>query len=199
MVIKGPKSALTDFLEEKGIKIKYSKRKEKKTKEIILANRTNKKRYESKPYELININNYSPLLRDICLKKIEENFTTNAILKGESLELFSKYLADNNKMNYEYFSYIINQSDDGLKIYDCSMIKDEYFLINKSFKNIELLNCGQLTEETANKLINFNKNLEELSLIGAFQISKLNLPNKLKVLNLSDTKITDEFIEYLNA
>lgn len=43
MVIKGPKSALTDFLEEKGIKIKYSKRKEKETKEIILANKTNKK------------------------------------------------------------------------------------------------------------------------------------------------------------
>lgn len=148
---------------------------------------------------MININNYSPPLRDICLKKIEENFTTNAILKGESLDLFSKYLADKNKMNHEYFSYIINQSDDSLKIYDCSMIKDEYFLINKSFKNIELINCGQLTEETANKLINFNKNLEELSLIGAFQISKLNLPNKLKVLNLSDTKITDEFIEYLNT
>lgn len=198
MGIKGPKSALTDFLEEKGIKVKYTSKRQKEESETLLVTRKNKKIYETKPFELINHKMYIPSQQDLALKECYDNFDFKNSFYGESLDLFAKFLAENNKMNLQFFNFLINQSEDILRIYDCSMIKDEFFNFKKSFKIIELINCGQLTEETANNLLIVNKDLEELSLAGAFQLKKLNLPKKLKKLVLDDTKVDDEFIEYLN-
>ncbi|WUR04039.1 uncharacterized protein VNE69_07108 [Vairimorpha necatrix] len=125
--IKGPRSALTDFIDEHGIKINKLKnkpqeiKKEKAQTKRKIINKTHKK---SKPFELASKNNHSKSLQNILIRKILQNVNFYK-LEDKHLEMISSFLSTNRSNNTELINIIINKYKEIITIYDCSMIKEE--------------------------------------------------------------------------
>jgi len=198
--IKGPKSALTDFIEEHGIKIQHKKEisgaindikeitKKKRTKRIKIC----------KPLETVN-------RPDSVLEEEEKRMVSmlsnieNHQFDDESLRKIAIYLSKNRLMNQFYFQFLIERSKDKLSIFDCANIPDSSFLNFKDLKTLELFQCGQLTETTLNAILSNMERLTVLRITGAYLIENFEIPKTLNILDLTNcSRLSDDFICNLN-
>lgn len=199
--IRGPKSALTDFIEEHGIKIvAQGKKPSTATKKAVQTKRrVRKKERLVKPLEIANLDAYMPTLSEIALKKLFSFFHTGLVMDDIQLELFSEFLSKKRLMDQRYFNYLVDKSTSSLVIYDCSAIQDSGFAIEKSYKRIELHLCGQLTSSRINSILKHSPGIEVLRITGGFMIRGFEIPVSLKTLDVSYcSRIEDDFVENIN-
>lgn len=200
--IKGPKSALTDFIADNGITINHIKSpKSKEKEENKIQNpkkQKNKKIRFEKPSELSNIPNKIVSLEDEHISNILQD-TNNFRHDDKTFELIAQYLSRKRLMNNFYFNLISESCTEKFKIYDCSMIKDNEYKVHKNLKFLELHQCGQLTGETLSNILRDMKSLECLRITGAYLIEDFNLPPGLSILDLSNcSRLSDLIIEKIN-
>jgi Leucine Rich repeat len=210
--IKGPKSALTDFIEESGIEVRKRniKRAENEESSDNKAERTEneksrilkkskvKKIRNSKPLEIGNLDFQVKSLEEMCIENVLAN-PENFQFTDKRLNLISMYLCRKRRMCLEYFNFLMEKCTESISIYDCSMIKDSDFYIKKNLKRVELFLCGQITEVTLNEMLRDNDSIEVLRITGAYLIEKFNLPPTLKVLDLTNcSRIENTIITNIN-
>ncbi|EJW03241.1 hypothetical protein EDEG_02409 [Edhazardia aedis USNM 41457] len=176
VTIKGPRSALTDFIKEHGLnEIRpNTTEKEKEDKKTITPKQKKvKKIITQQPIELINLteNQFDIAneqkyieLYNIINDKNETNTKLDDLIGDIDLDLFSKYLSQTRRINFKIFEFIVNNSSNQINIYDCSQIKnDEYAILFSKIEQLEELSlyfCGQLTNEMCNYLLQNTKNLK---------------------------------------
>lgn len=197
--IKGPRSALSNFIEESGIKLQSNRtiKKSDAVQSKVVEKRTKKVRYQ-KPAEIVNHDRISPSLEDICISNILNNINMFTYTDSQ-LNLISMYICRNRLMNSDYFYFLLNNCKEELYIYDCSMIKDAEYLINKKLKKLELFLCGQITENSLNSILDGQDSLEVLRITGAYLIENIELPRSLKVLDLTNcSRISNNLIGSIN-
>lgn len=198
--IKGPRSALTDFIEEAGIKIS-AKKEAKIIEEVKTTNlkpKQPKKIKLSKPVELINYKSEQVLAEEETIKSYLDSLN-DINLDDQELFKLSRYLSKNRMINDFYFDYLCKNSFNNLIIHDCSKIKDEDFLKIKNLKILELHQCGQLTQNTLNKILENCDRLEVLRITGAYLIENFNIPKNIKILDLSYcSRLKNDFIDFIN-
>ncbi|TBU03714.1 hypothetical protein CWI37_0246p0040 [Hamiltosporidium tvaerminnensis] len=215
--IKGPRSALTDFIEESGIDIKQLKKRteQKETNEINEIDKSekeemsgNNKIIEEKickkvvvkrkkiikieqPYEILNLENTKNRIFE--LPSVE--FIDDLIL-----EKYSFYLSKNKLMDLKMFKFLVENSKESLVVYDCSNILDkDYLWICKNYSRLELHYCGQLTEKTLNDILMKMKKLDILKITGAFLLHAFKIPKTIKSLDLSNcSRIKDSIFKKIN-
>ena len=200
--IKGPKSALSDFIEEHGIKINYlDKRNSEDVMPTIdrkrkLVKKTNKK---IKPFEFSSKDLHNVSLQNILISRILKNINSFT-LNDSHLEMISSYLSKHRMFNVFYFNSLVNLCKNKLIIYDCSNIKDEEFIIsNHNLTCLELYQCGQLTNSTLNDILKQQNNLKELRITGGYLITEILLPSKLYILDLSNcNRLSNSIIVEIN-
>lgn len=202
--IKGPRSALTDFIEENNLKIDtefVKRRKAEKIEEIKdkkPVQRT-KKIKQSMPVELINLETLNKSPKDLEVEEILSDHRHFRSLTEEQLVEISSYLSRNRIYSIEYYRFIIQRSSKRLVIYDCSEMKDKDYHIDNKLKCLELYQCGQLTSNTINGILNNQEELEVLKLTGGYLLTDLELPKKLKILDLTHcSRLDDSIIEEIN-
>jgi hypothetical protein len=200
--VKGPRSALTDFIEQHGIKIDKQQlqlNKETTIKNIRKVQPRQKRAKKSKPFELSNSENNQKSLQNILVENILCNLDEYE-LEDKHLEMISLYLSQYRKFNLDYFRFIVEKSKKALTIYDCSMIKDSDFIINNmNLTTLELHQCGQLSNYRCNEILSNLKNLEILRITGGYLLTEINLPEKLKILDLSNcNRISNSIITEIN-
>lgn len=197
--IKGPKSALSDFIKESNIKISGKKRIESNEEPFVkeMIKKQKKVKY-SKPFELVNFETIKSAEADKIIEDILENID-NTVITDQLLKRIATYLSRKRRMSTEFFNFLVDKCKDSLTIYDCSMIKDADFIIPKKLKSLELFQCGQLTEETLNCILSQMDNLEVLRITGAFLLETFNIPPTLHVLDVSNcSRLKNTFIDSIN-
>ncbi|KAF9764674.1 F-box/LRR-repeat protein 4 [Nosema granulosis] len=210
-VIKGPRSALTDFIEENNLKINpefIKKRKaekkedvEPKTEQPVSVKKKRTKKIKHKmPVELINLETINRSNEDLEVEELLIDLDNIKSLSDEQLKNLSSYLSRNRIYNEEYVHKIIQLCSDRLVIYDCSEIKDEiYHKIDKNLKTLELYQCGQLTSKTLNLILSKQQSLEVLRVTGGYLLTDILLPPTLKVLDLTHcSRLDDDIIDEIN-
>lgn len=207
MGIRGPRSALSKFLEEENIKVKNIKSERgsdtQKVQEeagfkIQKKQRIKKIRY-SKPVEIVNLRQ-EITLKSTILQKIHLNLENYRLSDDHMLE-YSKFLYDQNLLTQEIFDYLVECATDKLVIYDCSMI--ERFEVFKGLKHLELHYCGQLKQHNLNEILKKQNRLETLKLTGAFLLESIDLSllnnTKIREIDVSScSRLNDGFIEQIN-
>ncbi|EOB14890.1 hypothetical protein NBO_13g0067 [Nosema bombycis CQ1] len=203
--IKGPRSALTDFIEENNIKIRPNGfindnlLLEKPVKPVEQRKKRVKRVKKQMPVELVNLDTINKTDKDIKVEEILENLENINYLEDDQLRDISSYLSRHRIYNRNFIAKIIKLSSDNLVIYDCSDIKDEDYIINKNLKVLELYQCGQLTSSRINKILKAQKKLEVLRLTGGYLVTELELPKSLKVLDLTNcSRLDDRIITEIN-
>ncbi|ELQ75580.1 hypothetical protein THOM_1443, partial [Trachipleistophora hominis] len=198
MSIRGPRSALSKFLEEENIKVdKTNKIKENDKRassdNVITVdagnndkrglticgrsfknenNTTRQKRIRySRPIEIVNLRQ-ELTLRTAVLQKIHENLAVFK-LNDEQIVEYSKFLYKNRALTPEIFDCLVNYASKKLVVYDCSMI--EKFDICKNFEHLELHYCGQMKNDDISQILRHAVGLKVLKLTGAFLLEKINL------------------------
>lgn len=203
--VKGPKSALTDFIEENQIKLKNTNSSSlisSKKNEKSHIKRPKKIQY-SKPFEAVNfdiipIKNNEEEMENL-LEAIKSGEMSKSVLDDQTITKIEVYLGKTRKMNKLFFDFLVNQATDSLRILDCSMIKDSELVIPKRLKRLELYQCGQMKEETLNFIAESMPDLEILKITGAFLIENFTVPKKIRVLDVSNcSRLTDNFISNIN-
>lgn len=201
--IKGPKSALTDFIEETGIQIKNTK-KTTMNKLMPKPKNMNKKlktiKY-TKPIEMVNIKSAQLSLEEKEMESLLSNDNLYSLdFNDTKLKKFSIFLSKNRLMNQHYFQFLVEKSFSSLSIFDCSNISNNDYAIFKKLKKLELYQSGQLSEDKLNFIL---KNMIELSVLrlsGAFLVENIYLSKSLKVLDVTNcSRLKDDFIENLNG
>lgn len=195
--IRGPRSALTDFIEEHKIKIV-------KHDQSIVCNtnqvRTKKTKVMKKtqPKEITNIDKNVKKLEDLALNAIYQNYKTFQ-MNDNLLDLFSKYLSRERKMNIDLFSYLVASCEKRLFIYDCSMIKDSEFVIKENLETLELHYAGQITERRLNLLLKKQTKLKRLVITGAYLLESFTPPKSLIYLDVTNcSRLSNKFITQIN-
>lgn len=103
-------------------------------------------------------------------------------------------------MSDYYFQYLLNNCDKELYIYDCSMIKNELFILNKQLIVLELHYCGQLRDTMLNSMISNMSSLKKLVIKGGFLLNNIKLPKNVEHIDVSDcSRLKDDFIDYING
>lgn len=204
--VKGPKSALTDFIEENQIKLKNTKSsstKLPKKNEVQKRPKKAKRVQYSKPFEAVNfdvisIKNDDEEIKNLLIS-IQNGMTENIILDSEIITKIEVYLSRNRRMSKFFFDFLVNNAIDSFRILDCSMIKDSEFNIPKRLKKLELYQCGQMRAETLNLIVESMPELEVLRVTGAFLIENFIIPSRIKILDVSNcSRLTDDFISNIN-
>lgn len=195
--IRGPKSALSDFIQENDIKLTNIQIIEPRPEKPVQMKK--QKRIKKKPdTELVNLYTQLPSLQDMSIRQLLSELTINKYTDSQ-LKLISQYLGRERMMNEYYFKFLLENCTEELYIYDCSMIKDHLFQIEKKIKILEMHYCGQLTENTLNRNLNNLLQLEKLTLNGAFLIDEMILPQNVRYLDLTDcSRLKNSFINRLN-
>lgn len=202
MSLRGPRSALSQFLEEENIKVekngniqnkneKLQKNTEKNTK---LPLKSPKRLKYSHPIEIVNfkINNS---IKNLILKKIHSNYKIFKF-NDDQIQLYLDFLYENMCLTQEIFDYISKCVKNKLKILDCSMITK--FDILKGLKILKLGYCGQLRDSSMRIILKNNPELEILHIKGAFLLENLDLSKhkKLKEVDVSQcSRLNDNFLE----
>ncbi|KAM0687799.1 hypothetical protein COBT_000957 [Conglomerata obtusa] len=210
--IKGPRSALTDFIEEHGLKIKTKRKQNKETsKNQPVAKPTRVKRIKfNQPIELTNIDK-----QDLCDEElffhnlhiqIQQmridgcdmlNITKSVCLDEQRLFIFAQFLSRNRLMDTFYYDLFVSCCSHELRVYDCSMIRD--YNVYKDLRVIELHSCGQLTENSLNEMLSFCTNLEVLIITGAYLIESIEIPSTVKYIDLTHcSRLCEKFVDFLN-
>lgn len=196
--IKGPRSALTDFIEEHDIKIV---KREKIEEVVVQQEKPAKKRKTIKklqPSEITNIEKRSKKLEDIVLDSIYDTYKQFE-MNDSQLELFSKYLSRERKINNETFRYLIDSCNNKLCIYDCSRIGNDQYYIDKKLDTLELHYCGQLRQDTLNSILRKQNKLKRLVITGAYLLDSFVPPKSVKYLDVSNcSRLSDKFVNQLN-
>lgn len=198
--IKGPKSALTDFIQESNIKVRNTENTKVKIDipKTILKRKAKKVKY-SKPIELVNFEVLESIENNGFVEQMLQNINT-AVLSDDILDSIAKYLSRKRKMSKYYFDVLADKCHRKLTIYDCSMIKDSEFVVPERVEILELFQCGQLTENTLNFILNNMLNLTTLRITGAFLIENFDIPKNLKILDVTHcSRIQDSFIDNINC
>ncbi|EPR78160.1 hypothetical protein SLOPH_1849, partial [Spraguea lophii 42_110] len=211
--IKGPRSALSAFIQEEGINIIALKRSSEESSFVSKKSTTKivKRIKYKQPIELMNLKANSSL-KDLAIKKILENLTQYNLTDENILEI-SSFLSRQRMMNSFYFYYLLNNPTSKIIIYDSSMILENEYVSSliskcahsdrnfnenkKNIKHFELNHCGQLTPDRLSDILKGMDNLEYLKISGGYLIYDFIIP-KVKVLNLSYSKINDDFIKKIN-
>ena len=198
--IKGPKSALSDYIQQSNIRIKNIEKCENIVESPRISKPKASKRVKySKPFELVNSETIKILEEDKLIENTLQNIDKIEIT-DELLNTISMYLSRKRKMSKQFFDFLVDKCRDKLVIYDCSMIKDSEFVISKNLRRLELFQCGQLTESTLNFILSQMKDLEILKITGAFLIENFNVPSKLKILDVSNcSRLKNSFINNINS
>ena len=199
--ISGPRSALTDFIEEQGIKVRGQKKAaETKVRQKAQRSVVRKKNRLSRPLEIGKLDTGRNSLEDIVLRKIFSFFHFELSMNDNQLELFSAYLSRNRLMNTQYFNYFLERSKNSLVVHNCSMVEDSNFLVKKKYRRLELHFCGQLTSQRLSCILRSSPDLEVLKITGGFLVKGFKLPKKLSVLDVSYcSNLNDNFIESINT
>lgn len=199
--VKGPKSALSDFIEENGITLRNSKDKSIQQTDLkIIQKKTKspKKLSRSKPFEVVNLESAKDLEEEKFIENIIENYNT-LTLNDDILRRISIYLSKKRKLDKKFFDFLVENVNEKLVIFDCSKIKNNEFDIFKDLKSLELFQCGQIKSETLKIILSPMKNLETLKITGAFLIEDFDVPKTIKSLNLTNcSRLNDKFIENIN-
>ncbi|KAF7682540.1 DNA repair protein rhp7 [Astathelohania contejeani] len=192
VTIKGPRSALTDFIQEEGIKIQ--KRKTKIIHSTISIPRKKKKvARRSKPMEICNLDNSSTALEDIVLKKIDSEYW-KYVMNDEQLERYASYLGRTRLMDDEKFKYFVSSCKYSLVIYDCSEIIS-YSILPSNLQKLCLYYCGQLGKLDLTEFTD----LKELRVTGAYLLENFYLPSTLNILDVTHcSRLNDDFILQIN-
>ena len=197
--IKGPKSALSDFLREEGINVDnaqlFGNRNDLRA---ILSKtpktRTSRKPKHEMPVEIVNLKNERSLKNDLILEGIYLN------LSDHQLNEIAKYLSERRMMNQNYFDILCSKATKSLSVYDCSMISDYSNLFGLKLQKLELYLCGQLKNDVLSSLLASMNDLEVLRITGGYQLTNFTIPGALKILDLTHcSRIEDGFIDQLNT
>ncbi|ELA48430.1 hypothetical protein VCUG_00039 [Vavraia culicis subsp. floridensis] len=198
MSIRGPRSALSKFLEEENIKVDGKKAiKDKKKEEncddrvvvglsgadecsstlngqslkkVTGATRTKRIRY-SRPIEIVNLRR-EETLRTAVLQKVHANLTAFK-LHDEHIVEYSKFLYDNRLLTPQIFDVLVEYATKKLVVYDCSMIEE--FELHKNFEHLELHYCGQMKDKDIAQILSYAVDLRVLKLTGAFLLENVDL------------------------
>lgn len=198
--IKGPKSALTDFIEEYGIKIKYKKDSHQENNNLETPEKIKKpkKIKHSKPLEIVNQLSIELREEHQIIKNYLE-FPNNYKPDDGFLEQVAAYLSKHRMMSRFYFDFLIEKSVEKLYIFDCSNIKDSWYNNFKNLARLELCQCGQLTEATLNSILKSMSNLKSLKITGAYLIENFNVPITIENLDVTNcSRLRNDFIIGLN-
>ena len=207
--IRGPRSALTDFIKEnkiqtsrKSVKIENTDNESKIVAEIDskIINETPKRKKTikyDKPVEIVNRRSEKNGLKTKILKKIHENYE-NYKMNDNQLLLFSCYLSKIREVDQNIFDFLVNNFKEKLQIFDCSKIK-KFEINKKSLKEIELRLCGQMNEIEINSIFKNKPKLVSIKITGAFLIENFKFPKKIKVLDVSNcSRLEDCFLNFNN-
>lgn len=200
--VKGPKSALSNFIEEHGIKVnKKDNVDERPTiKKTVTKNVVKKKKLKfEKTSELGILKFTESSLQDLIIKKIIADIEKYD-LNDDQMQLVSSYLSKKRLFNLMFFNYFIKNCRKKIIIYDCSMIRnDEFNIINPNIVHLELHQCGQLTNNKLNEILQNFTNLEVLCITGGYLITEINLPKSLYRLDLSNcNRLNNSIINEIN-
>jgi hypothetical protein len=199
--VRGPRTALSNFIEEHGIKIEDLRKKRAEVGPVRpTETKKNRKKIQrlNRPIELSNIDKTVKKLEDILLDKVYSN-ESKFVLSDSQLEMYSAYLSRNRLMNIDRFHCLAGSSQESLIVHDCSMITSSEFLAPKNLKKLELHFCGQIEEEALNAILKDMDQLRVLRITGAYLLEEFDLPRNLKVMDLSGcSRISDRMIEKIN-
>lgn len=199
--IKGPRSALTDFIEEKKIKIKVSKSSPaavKPTSTVPKPKRRHKAPSYAKPTETVNFETSEKMEIEREVNEMLENLE-NMAPDDSKLRKLSIFLSARRKMNKFYFDYLVKNVTEQLVVFDCSMIRDCEFAIPKRLKSLELFQCGQIKPQTLNIILGSMNALQVLKITGAFLLDSFVLPPSVRILDVTNcSRLNDEFISSIN-
>ncbi|ELA42810.1 uncharacterized protein VICG_00125 [Vittaforma corneae ATCC 50505] len=199
--IKGPKSALTDFIEESGIKLRSSKDNavfNLETQVAQVPKRKPKKIQYSKPFEVVNFEIFEAVQAENEIEQMLEDLHSLKV-NDSMLRRISVYLCAKRKMSKAYFDFLVKHSKDSLVVFDCSMIADQNFNISTTLKSLELFQCGQLRPLTLNFILKSMQSLEVLRITGAFLIDNFEVPKSIRILDVTNcSRLDDKFIDGIN-
>lgn len=201
--IKGPKSALSNFIEEHGIKVN---KKDNINEQTIIKKQHNKNFIKHKKPKFEKTSEIGTLkfgeltLQDIIIKKIIKNIE-NHNLNDDQFELISSYLSRKRLFNLNFFKYFIKNCKKKLIIYDCSMIEnDDFNIINSDIIHLELHQCGQLSNYKLAEILSKFTNLKILRITGGYLITEINLPKNIDILDLSNcNRLNNNIIKEINS
>lgn len=195
--IRGPKSALTDYIEENEIKSKNLIPR-KVNIELPVRIKKHKKTKQKSTIELVNVEKRIAKLQDIAAAHILASLQTFKLTDSQ-LKLISQHLSRERMMNEFYFQYLVENCEKELYIYDCSMIKNELFVINKKLIVLELHYCGQLSQFMLNSIIRGMNKLKRLVLKGGFLLVDFTLHKSIEYIDISDcSRVKTIFIDRIN-
>lgn len=203
MGIRGPRSALSQFLESENIKVEKpeSSPQIKEEKEQVIApkpTRKNKRLKFSHPTEIVNFRGRRSVT-EILLQKIHANIFKFK-LNDDQIEEYANFLFEKLSLTQEIFDHISECASEKFTIRDCSMIKS--FDKIKNLKHLYLGYCGQLKNSSMKQILDNNPDLETLHISGAFLLEDLDLSKhrKLQNLNVKDcSRLTNTFMDNLNT
>lgn len=198
--IRGPRSALTDFIEEHGIKVKSTRKTRARTEKRDPTPRKLRRKtmYTSQPVEIANIEAESAedrRMEEICRDPHSHR------LSGDELEAFAAYLGRSRQMSPFFFEYIVDAAGDSLVLFDCSMIPDSLFgRISRPLVRLELHLCGQLSSQTLSGILERSPALETLRVTGAYLLDDIELPAGLRVLDLTHcSRLENRIVDRISA
>lgn len=209
MGLRGPRSALSQFLEEENIRIAIDDHKKESNIEQPSEKNQNltnlsiqkpkrvKKLKFSHPTEIINISDVKTLKQKV-LEKIHANIFQFK-LSDTQIEEYSLFLLKNLCLTQDIFNHIANCSKERFIAYDCSMITE--FDHIRSLKHLHLGYCGQLRNKDMTEILQNNKELESLYISGAFLLENLDISQhrKLKYISVREcSRLKNNFIDHLN-
>lgn len=199
--VKGPRSALTDFIEESGIKLQNRREgpSERASAEPVRSTKKPKQMKRSKPIEIVNHDAAKTSKEDKRVMEMLENIDSFAP-DDELLRQVAEFLSRNRMMDQHYFDLLVRSAGQSLCVFDCSRIRDCGFAVCKSLKRLELFQCGQLSEATLNCMLRCMPEIEVLRLTGGYLIENFEIPRTLRVLDVANcSRLRDEFISNINA
>lgn len=206
MAIKGPRSALSQFLEEENIKVeKKSDQADKNVKNdhivknpIQTEKRKSKRIRHTQPYEIVNIK--EEMNEDtIFFSNIHTNYKNHKFEDDDQIEKYCAFLYETGFMTQHIFNYLADKVINKFIVYDCSMIQN--FEKIKNMKCLKLNYCGQLQESQMEEILKNNPYLETLHITGAFLLEKINLDNQKQLKDLSVqncSRLQNDFITQLS-
>lgn len=222
--IKGPRSALTDFIREEGIniddinKMSYIKIDElikniedpkntdlinnKSINEELIKEKPKKKKIRTyKPFEIINRYNFFHSLEYKAFQKILsklEDPTFSKNITDKQLEIISECLSLTRNVNEKTYNFLASNFNKKFVCKDCSNLKNLGSITSNKLEYLELRLCGQITSAEINSLIKRQKKLKTLIFTGCFGAEDLQIPLRIKHLDLSkSSRLNTNFLKKL--
>lgn len=198
--IKGPRSALTDFIEENKIRVSRVP----KPKVVAEAPRVERPKRRpktisyAKPIEIVNLETTEAQQQDSELEAMIVNLESlNA--DDDLLRRISMFLSTKRLMNKSYFDILVKSVTEDLAVFDCSRIKSQEFDIRKNLRSLELFQSGQIKSDTLSLILKPMTRLRVLRVTDAFLLTNFEIPPHIKVLDVSNcSRLGREFIENIN-